>query len=131
MTVLTLGQWLLFAQADTVCPGGETKCQDNQTCCLVGQKVYGCCLFPNAVCCSDKQHCCPEHYQCIDGMCIQDGHTIPAVKNLIAKSEQVSKIYMIYSELMSSFFRWSSIPNFQKQYCLNLASIPVPFLQWI
>lgn len=29
------------------------------TCCLLASKRYGCCPFPNAVCCQDHVHCCP------------------------------------------------------------------------
>ena len=25
---------------------------------------YGCCLLPNAICCSDQLHCCPNGYKC-------------------------------------------------------------------
>ena len=46
-----------------VCPDSR-ECPDGDTCCLVSSDEYGCCPQPNAVCCSDHTHCCPEGYQC-------------------------------------------------------------------
>jgi hypothetical protein len=36
---------------------------------------YGCCPLPNAVCCSDGKHCCPEGYTCdvSQGTCTRRG----------------------------------------------------------
>ncbi|CAH8659303.1 unnamed protein product [Dicrocoelium dendriticum] len=36
-------------------------------------KSWGCCPFPDAVCCSDGLHCCPKGYQCDpkDGECVK------------------------------------------------------------
>ncbi|GFN89781.1 granulin epithelin variant 1, partial [Plakobranchus ocellatus] len=46
-----------------VCPD-HSRCLDGQTCCEDRQGGYGCCPFPDAVCCSDKLHCCPSGYTC-------------------------------------------------------------------
>lgn len=35
-----------------------------ETCCLAGGGQVGCCPYPNAVCCSDQQHCCPQNTVC-------------------------------------------------------------------
>nr|CAD7431156.1 unnamed protein product [Timema monikensis] len=43
-----------------VCPGGGKTCQDDMTCCQLPSGQQGCCPFKNAVCCSDKVHCCPQ-----------------------------------------------------------------------
>ncbi|XP_062517534.1 neurogenic locus notch homolog protein 1-like [Corticium candelabrum] len=48
---------------DVPCPDGDT-CEDGNTCCSLGNGDYGCCPLPNAVCCSDHVHCCPEGYTC-------------------------------------------------------------------
>jgi len=48
---------------NNVCPGGST-CPGDQTCCPIGGGEYGCCPFPNAVCCSDQAHCCPQGKRC-------------------------------------------------------------------
>ncbi|XP_024140576.1 granulin b [Oryzias melastigma] len=43
--------------ADTVCPG-------RTTCCKESSGRWACCPLPQAVCCSDLQHCCPKGYKC-------------------------------------------------------------------
>ena len=47
-----------------VCPGGQYYCPDSNTCCKHASGQYGCCPLPNAVCCSDGVHCCPNKYKC-------------------------------------------------------------------
>ncbi|KAJ8414445.1 hypothetical protein AAFF_G00053150 [Aldrovandia affinis] len=46
------------------CPGGKSKCPDHTTCCELTSGLYGCCPYPNAVCCSDHLHCCPDSTTC-------------------------------------------------------------------
>ncbi|GBM08595.1 Granulins [Araneus ventricosus] len=46
------------------CPGGVYYCQDGTTCCLLPTGQYGCCPYPNAVCCQDRVHCCPYGTHC-------------------------------------------------------------------
>ncbi|XP_062294871.1 granulin a [Scomber scombrus] len=49
-----------------------TSCPDGETCCKMSDTAWGCCPSPNAVCCSDMQHCCPTGYTCTDtGGCTQ------------------------------------------------------------
>ncbi|KAK3790504.1 hypothetical protein RRG08_060554 [Elysia crispata] len=43
-----------------ICPDHST-CSNGSTCCEVGQGKYGCCPTPNAVCCADKVHYCPQN----------------------------------------------------------------------
>ncbi|TKR96625.1 hypothetical protein L596_010620 [Steinernema carpocapsae] len=54
------------------CPDGKSQCPEQTTCCLVGDEQYGCCPVPNAVCCSDHLHCCPEGTHChvTEGRCV-------------------------------------------------------------
>lgn len=54
----------LKKESSVVCPGGRSQCPDGNTCCPIGGGEYGCCPQPNAVCCSDKKHCCPSGYTC-------------------------------------------------------------------
>ena len=63
---------------NVVCPGGH-QCPEGMTCCILSSREWGCCPFPNAVCCSDRLHCCPEGYTChvSSRTCIKDGETIP------------------------------------------------------
>lgn len=46
-----------------VCPD-DSYCPDGNTCCQLGGGQYGCCPFPDAVCCSDGERCCPNGYTC-------------------------------------------------------------------
>eukprot|EP00118_Oscarella_pearsei_P005356 m.24561 g.24561 ORF g.24561 m.24561 type:complete len:964 (+) comp28643_c0_seq1:107-2998(+) len=39
-------------------------CPDSSTCCLTSDSHYGCCAVPNATCCSDGVHCCPQGESC-------------------------------------------------------------------
>nr|XP_054932690.1 progranulin-like isoform X3 [Dermacentor andersoni] len=34
------------------------------TCCKLRGQKYTCCPLPNAVCCPDREHCCPSGYTC-------------------------------------------------------------------
>ncbi|XP_026876119.2 granulin b [Electrophorus electricus] len=52
----------LLAQTDQcddtyLCPGGTT-------CCRQKSGAWACCPLPQAVCCDDLQHCCPQGYTC-------------------------------------------------------------------
>uniref|UniRef100_A0A0K0G0N9 Granulins (inferred by orthology to a human protein) n=1 Tax=Strongyloides venezuelensis TaxID=75913 RepID=A0A0K0G0N9_STRVS len=51
------------------CADKITECADDNTCCEIKPYGYGCCPLPNAVCCSDREHCCPQNTTCISGMC--------------------------------------------------------------
>jgi hypothetical protein len=44
------------AVLDATCPSGDTAC--------TSASGTGCCPLPNAVCCSDGVHCCPNNYKC-------------------------------------------------------------------
>ncbi|KAI5097065.1 granulin-a isoform X1 [Silurus meridionalis] len=39
-------------------------CPDGTTCCKDGKGGFGCCPFPQAVCCEDFIHCCPQGKKC-------------------------------------------------------------------
>jgi len=45
------------------CQGGG-YCPDGNTCCKLASGQEGCCPYPNADCCSDGLHCCPQGYTC-------------------------------------------------------------------
>ncbi|KAM4033448.1 progranulin isoform 2-T2 [Anomaloglossus baeobatrachus] len=44
--------------------GDQTACPDETTCCRLASGEWGCCLYEQAVCCSDHLHCCPSGYTC-------------------------------------------------------------------
>ena len=76
---------------NVICPGDKVQCPTNQTCCKLSSGVYGCCPAPDAVCCSDGEHCCPHGYICdlSTGNCIRDRQVLPLrlsvsnVKNVV------------------------------------------------
>eukprot|EP00730_Choanoeca_flexa_P012189 TRINITY_DN3600_c0_g1_i1.p1 TRINITY_DN3600_c0_g1~~TRINITY_DN3600_c0_g1_i1.p1 ORF type:complete len:367 (+),score=42.60 TRINITY_DN3600_c0_g1_i1:2-1102(+) len=51
-----------------VCPDNKSSCGENTTCCMLSASGYGCCPFPNATCCADQSHCCPQNYTCGEDM---------------------------------------------------------------
>ncbi|CAG5132328.1 unnamed protein product, partial [Candidula unifasciata] len=52
------------SSGDVICPGGAAVCPDDNTCCQLSTGDYGCCPLPEATCCSDHTHCCPQDYKC-------------------------------------------------------------------
>ena len=40
--------------------GDGTSCPSGTTCCKLSSGQWGCCPYPEAVCCDDGQHCCPS-----------------------------------------------------------------------
>uniref|UniRef100_A0A8C5UUN6 Progranulin n=1 Tax=Microcebus murinus TaxID=30608 RepID=A0A8C5UUN6_MICMU len=46
------------------CPGNQFECPNSSTCCLMVDGSWGCCPMPQAVCCEDHIHCCPEGFRC-------------------------------------------------------------------
>lgn len=74
-------------QAAPTCPPGTCSSQD--TCCLLKDGSFGCCPYPNADCCSDKEHCCPNDYKCEEssGQCVKGASSLTGVivtKKLVA-----------------------------------------------
>ncbi|CAB4013332.1 Hypothetical predicted protein, partial [Paramuricea clavata] len=49
-------------------------CQDGNTCCRSVSGEWACCPLPNAVCCSDRIHCCPNGYTCTSTSCQKESH---------------------------------------------------------
>lgn len=63
---------MLVNAATNICPGDRYDCKDDQTCCLLLTGAWGCCPGKEAVCCPDKQHCCPAGYKCgNNGECLE------------------------------------------------------------
>ena len=74
-----------------VCPDKESECPDGQTCCKLDSGHYGCCPLPNAVCCSDEIHCCPNGYTCDLplGTCNKGMNTVPMSQTMEALKQKV------------------------------------------
>ncbi|KAL3219862.1 hypothetical protein MRX96_005624 [Rhipicephalus microplus] len=53
----------LAAATQRTCPDGSI-CNTGGTCCKLGRRRYTCCPLPDAVCCPDREHCCPSGYAC-------------------------------------------------------------------
>ncbi|KAI7803277.1 granulin a isoform X2 [Triplophysa rosa] len=67
----------------------HTSCPDHTTCCFITKtNKWGCCPLPNAVCCSDGEHCCPTGYKCDVSTvsCIQNDVVIPWYNKITAQS---------------------------------------------
>ncbi|XP_072028842.1 uncharacterized protein [Amphiura filiformis] len=75
------------AVGNVVCPGGQYTCPTSNTCCKLPTGSYGCCPLPNAVCCSDGLHCCPEGHTCDVGSakCNSGLDVIPFLRKVPAK----------------------------------------------
>uniref|UniRef100_A0A8C6EFW3 Progranulin n=1 Tax=Moschus moschiferus TaxID=68415 RepID=A0A8C6EFW3_MOSMO len=53
-----------------------TSCPSSTTCCRLTSGEWGCCPAPEAVCCSDHQHCCPKGYTCLAGGHCKKGNQV-------------------------------------------------------
>ncbi|KAK6047404.1 granulin [Cooperia oncophora] len=51
-------------QEESINCGESSTCPDLTTCCRLPNREWGCCPFPNAVCCQDHIHCCPQGTHC-------------------------------------------------------------------
>uniref|UniRef100_UPI003AAD5DEB granulin b n=1 Tax=Centroberyx gerrardi TaxID=166262 RepID=UPI003AAD5DEB len=77
--------------ASVTCPGGKSSCPDSTTCCLLTSGDYGCCPYPEAVCCSDHLHCCPGNTTCDleHEMCTSGETQVPLLKKIPALPNDV------------------------------------------
>ncbi|XP_029562755.1 progranulin isoform X1 [Salmo trutta] len=75
----------VIGQAVT-CPGGKSSCPDGTTCCLLASGDFGCCPYPEGVCCTDKLHCCPGNTTCDleHEMCTSPNTQTPLAKKIPA-----------------------------------------------
>ena len=53
-----------------VCADGRS-CNASSTCCQGSSGEFACCSAPNAVCCQDFKHCCPEGFECGQDSCVK------------------------------------------------------------
>ncbi|XP_054622865.1 granulin b [Dunckerocampus dactyliophorus] len=74
------------AVASVTCPGGGSSCPDTFTCCLLASGDYGCCPYPDAMCCGDHVHCCPRDSVCDlqHGLCQSADYHVPLSEKLPA-----------------------------------------------
>jgi len=88
---------------DETCPSGT--CAAGTTCCSLADGSWGCCPYPNATCCTDQQHCCPNGYTCdlTKGQCVQSTKnsfmafvqliTTPKVSDISSCIQAVEAVY--------------------------------------
>ncbi|XP_055338488.1 progranulin-like [Paramacrobiotus metropolitanus] len=81
-----------FHQA-IVCPGGS-ECPEFATCCMMKSGQWGCCPFPEAVCCTDLVHCCPKNSKC-------------DLTQQRCSSEQYTNEYVLFVPMMEKFL-WNT-----------------------
>ncbi|XP_052401889.1 progranulin [Carassius gibelio] len=63
-------------------------CPDSSTCCKNTDGDWSCCPLPEAVCCTDGEHCCPVNYKCdvTRVSCIKGDVVIPWYNKISALS---------------------------------------------
>ena len=66
-------------------PCSDGSCQNESTCCRVGNS-YGCCPVLNANCCPNRLTCCPPGYSCAGNKCVGSDHTHPVMNLLMSSS---------------------------------------------
>ncbi|XP_033639728.1 progranulin-like isoform X5 [Asterias rubens] len=79
---------------NVICPGSASQCPDGNTCCKLASGEWGCCPIPNAVCCSDHTHCCPNGYTCdtSQGTCTKGDMTLPWETKNVAQPIKVEAV---------------------------------------
>uniref|UniRef100_A0A5F4WKU2 Progranulin n=1 Tax=Callithrix jacchus TaxID=9483 RepID=A0A5F4WKU2_CALJA len=72
--------------SSVMCPDARSQCPDGSTCCELPSGKYGCCPMPNATCCSDHLHCCPQNTVCdlIQNKCLSKEHATDLLTKLPA-----------------------------------------------
>ncbi|XP_057682996.1 granulin b [Corythoichthys intestinalis] len=65
-----LGEVPWLAKIPALATAADVKCDDKSscaagtTCCELPTGEWGCCPLVKAVCCADREHCCPQGYSC-------------------------------------------------------------------
>ncbi|XP_041818405.1 granulin b [Chelmon rostratus] len=77
--------------SSVTCPDGRSSCPDSFTCCLLTSGDYGCCPYPEAMCCSDHLHCCPSNTICDleHGVCKSGATNVSVMKKISAVPNDV------------------------------------------
>ncbi|XP_077316143.1 progranulin isoform X1 [Lithobates pipiens] len=77
---------------ETVKCDDTSSCPGSTTCCRLASGEWGCCPFSQAVCCSDKIHCCPTGYTCSGGSCVHGQDSMPWFKKMPALKDQSADV---------------------------------------
>lgn len=80
----------------------QTRCPVGTTCCKKDSGLWACCPLPQAVCCSDREHCCPKGYVCnvAEQTCDRPGlASLPWLRKLPALQEVPAELEKPVSRL--------------------------------
>ncbi|KAM8945291.1 progranulin [Pelodytes ibericus] len=70
----------------------STYCPDNTTCCRLASGEWGCCPLPQAVCCNDHMHCCPQGFTCSGDKCLEGEFSMPWLEKLPAMKQEAGDV---------------------------------------
>ncbi|XP_064112594.1 progranulin-like isoform X2 [Macrobrachium nipponense] len=76
--------------SDVVCPDERYHCPLHTTCCQLKSGDYGCCPMERATCCEDKEHCCPNGFQCTVGGCVRGTVRLPSFLRITPSQQRTS-----------------------------------------
>uniref|UniRef100_A0A8C3YRV0 Progranulin n=1 Tax=Catagonus wagneri TaxID=51154 RepID=A0A8C3YRV0_9CETA len=78
----------------TQCPDSQYQCPNSSTCCTMLDGSWGCCPLPQASCCEDKVHCCPQGTSCdlAHSRCVTDTGTHPLAKKTPAQKTNRTEV---------------------------------------
>ncbi|XP_051572907.1 granulin a isoform X11 [Myxocyprinus asiaticus] len=73
----------VYSNNDIPC-NDTTACPDNTTCCKTKEGGWACCPLPEAVCCDDFIHCCPNGKKCnvAAGTCEDPSCSVPWLEQM-------------------------------------------------
>ncbi|MBN3312902.1 GRN protein, partial [Atractosteus spatula] len=74
-------------EAKSVKCNDTAYCPHDTTCCKTAKGEWACCPFPEAVCCEDHAHCCPQGTTCdlAAGYCKSSTQSVPWLEKVPAK----------------------------------------------
>jgi len=91
----------LLADSSVICPDHASECASGNTCCKLRSGDWGCCPLPQAVCCADQEHCCPNGYSCAaGGMCMKNLNVL--LNSNVSKIEKQKLIKSTLDEKLDS-----------------------------
>ncbi|GBL99840.1 Granulins [Araneus ventricosus] len=84
---ITLSPLRSNKESSVICPSGQYRCPDRNTCCKLPNQGYSCCPLVRASCCIDGLHCCPEHTHCdpTSRYCNQGARNVTSLRQIPAE----------------------------------------------
>uniref|UniRef100_A0A3Q3IST8 Granulins domain-containing protein n=1 Tax=Monopterus albus TaxID=43700 RepID=A0A3Q3IST8_MONAL len=83
-----------FSWEDILVVAAFPACPDGSTCCKTKDGDWACCPLPEAVCCEDFIHCCPNGQKCnlAAGTCDDGKSSVPWMEKVPAVSKQGAQV---------------------------------------